>query len=204
MATTPMVISAGQDSPDSVPSHLQWLNTKDQRTLARSKCQDAAREESRLLREMQATISGYESAIEHCRAANENDPEWFTLDVQDSHARRITILRDALSVLVNDPIPLPEGIDPIDGLKGKIFSGYAKTAEVTSRLTSSFHADPGVQQIAERSQAAFAGARASFSAFTGRLRSSFSQKSSPTASTSVEPSFTGPGSSGDATRGVPL
>merc|ERR1719183_3337689 len=131
---------------------------------------------------MQATIEAYKSAIEHCRAASESDPGWFTLDVQDSHSRRVSILRDALSALQADPMPLPEETSTTDGLVGKIFAGYARTAEVTSRLKE----QPGVQNFAEKSQAALAGARCSFSSFSNRIRRSINTDSGsvPTAATS--------------------
>mmetsp|Transcript_157670 Transcript_157670/g.278291 ORF Transcript_157670/g.278291 Transcript_157670/m.278291 type:complete len:198 (+) Transcript_157670:94-687(+) len=182
MQAEPVLISAGQEDK---PEHLQWLCTKDQRVLCRGQCQAALKEEEKLKREIQSTIDAYKSAIGHCRAASESDPGWFTLDVQDSHARRIAILSDALSVLENDPMPVPEAADALDSIRGKIYSGYAHTAQT---LVGQLQEQEGVQRLAERGQAAFAGARSSFSSFSSRIRRSFDASSAQGLGTAGYPS----------------
>lgn len=94
--------------------------------------------------EIEATIDSYRSAIEHCRAASESDPGWFTLDVQDSYSRRVAIMRDAANALETSPMPLPEEARAIDSVKGKMFAGYSRTAEVLSRGTAGLQENPGI------------------------------------------------------------
>jgi len=136
----------------SKPEHLKWLNSKDQRVLARGECLSALREEQKVLRDMSATMSAYRSATEHCRVASEADPQWFTLDVQDCQSRRISILRDALAVLQADPAPIPADAEMTDGVRGKIYQGYAHTAQVTSSLVANIHDSDQAQLAAQTFQ----------------------------------------------------
>ncbi|CAE8623738.1 unnamed protein product [Polarella glacialis] len=142
--------------------HLQWLNPKDRQVLCRGECAAALKEESKLLAEIRQTIVSHQRAIEHCRAVSETDPTWFSLDVQDNHARHVTILRNMLRVLEQDAAPAPENAGIVDSLRGRLLSSYAQTAEATSRAAAS-----------EQVQAATASARSALGSLSAALTSSF-------------------------------
>lgn len=158
----------GLRSPEDL-QHLQWLSARDQQVLCRAECAAALREEAKLLSEIQAAISGHERAIEHCRAASETDPDWFNLDVQDCHSRRALILKDALHALQASTAPAPKDAAITDGIRGRIYSSYAHTAQATSRVTLELQEQEAVQRLAEHGQAAAVSARAAFGTLSSRI-----------------------------------
>eukprot|EP00931_Biecheleriopsis_adriatica_P052229 TRINITY_DN30361_c0_g1_i1.p1 TRINITY_DN30361_c0_g1~~TRINITY_DN30361_c0_g1_i1.p1 ORF type:complete len:205 (-),score=46.15 TRINITY_DN30361_c0_g1_i1:18-599(-) len=138
------------DGPAERPGfeHLQWLCNKDQLVLCRSEFAAALGEESRLLAEMEKTILAHQRAIEHCRVVSETDPSWFTLDVQDCHARSATLLRDTVKELERTAVAMPDGMGVVDGLRGRIYSSYAQTAQATARAAAGLGETQQVQAAA--------------------------------------------------------
>merc|ERR1711907_609541 len=80
-------------------------------------------------------------------------------------------------------MPLPQEVAAMDGFKGKIFAGYAKTAEATSRITSNLQENPGIQNLGSRTEATLQAARSSFSSFKDRVRRSIAKEDSTPAAT---------------------
>lgn len=119
--------------------HLRWLNGKDQQVLFRGLCATTASDDAKLLRDIRVAMTAHGSAIEHCCVVSEADPDWFTLDVRDSHSRKIQILANALAELEADTVPLPENAAITDGLRSRIYSSYARTAQVSSRVAVDLH-----------------------------------------------------------------
>lgn len=109
--------------------HLQWLGARDQQVLCRGECANALREDGKLLAEMRSAIFAHTRAIEHCKAASKSDPDWFTLDVQDCHSRKVRVLREVLDALEADMPPAPRDADMADRVFGGVFNGYAKSAQ---------------------------------------------------------------------------
>jgi len=131
--------------------------------LCRDRALAAMREESKLIAELNATIDAHLRAIEHCRVASETDPEWFTLDVQDCHARKVRLLREILAKLEADAVPLPQDVSVGDTVRGRLYAGYAQSAQATERLASRL-------QESEHVQTAATGMRSAFGALSNRLR----------------------------------
>eukprot|EP00435_Cladocopium_sp_Y103_P066447 s349_g28.t1 len=128
--------SAAQVSKDNQAfEHLQWLCPKDQQVLYRAECIAALKEEKRLLSEMENAMLAHQRAMEHCQVVSETDRTWFTLDVQDSHAKHVQLLGQMLQELQESAMPIPEG-DLGDTIRGNIYSSYAQTAQVTARAAA--------------------------------------------------------------------
>eukprot|EP00929_Paragymnodinium_shiwhaense_P018413 TRINITY_DN12899_c0_g1_i1.p1 TRINITY_DN12899_c0_g1~~TRINITY_DN12899_c0_g1_i1.p1 ORF type:complete len:631 (-),score=130.16 TRINITY_DN12899_c0_g1_i1:36-1928(-) len=116
--------------------HLSWLSEADQCTVARGECANALREDRRILRELRATIDGYRSAAEYCRAVATVDPAWPTADVQNCHEKRLDILTEALKELEADALPAPGNFQAHDGLRGRIINSFAHTADMASKFAT--------------------------------------------------------------------
>ncbi|CAL1136098.1 unnamed protein product [Cladocopium goreaui] len=128
--------SAAQVSKDNQAfEHLQWLCPKDQQVLYRAECNAALKEEKRLLTEMENAMLAHQRAMGHCQVVSETDRTWFTLDVQDSHAKHVQLLATMLQELQESAMPIPEG-DLGDTIFGNIYSSYAQTAQVTARAAA--------------------------------------------------------------------
>eukprot|EP00440_Ansanella_granifera_P036542 gb/GFBE01039646.1/.p1 GENE.gb/GFBE01039646.1/~~gb/GFBE01039646.1/.p1 ORF type:complete len:229 (+),score=50.77 gb/GFBE01039646.1/:1-687(+) len=128
--------------------HLQWLCPKDRQVLCRAECAAALKEESRLLADMEATIVAHQRAIEHCRASSETDPSWFTLDVQNCHAKHATLLRDMVQELERSAAPIPDSAGFADGIRGRLYSSYAQTAQATVKAATGIGENEQVQAVA--------------------------------------------------------
>eukprot|EP00747_Dinoflagellata_sp_TGD_P181077 gnl/TRDRNA2_/TRDRNA2_34541_c0_seq1.p1 gnl/TRDRNA2_/TRDRNA2_34541_c0~~gnl/TRDRNA2_/TRDRNA2_34541_c0_seq1.p1 ORF type:complete len:277 (+),score=40.69 gnl/TRDRNA2_/TRDRNA2_34541_c0_seq1:3-833(+) len=205
--------------PAQQSEHLRWLCAKDQRVLCRAECAAALREESKLDRELCATIEAYRSTVEHCRCASENDPSWFTLDVQNCHARRVAMLQEALAAIRADPPPVPAETSTADTIRGAVYAGYSHTAEATSKvvtpvagsLQDNLQAAPvTAARLAEHGHAAAVSARSAFASLSQKLpglsaavsseadqptvqsSSSSSPSSAAASSSSSAPIFVGP------------
>merc|ERR1712151_980552 len=76
------------------------------------------------------------------------------LDVQDSHSRKILIIQDALKALESDTLPLPEDAAVADGIRGRIYSSYAHTAQSTTQAANALLERERVQQFAEHGRSA--------------------------------------------------
>mmetsp|Transcript_96512 Transcript_96512/g.242093 ORF Transcript_96512/g.242093 Transcript_96512/m.242093 type:complete len:292 (+) Transcript_96512:116-991(+) len=171
--------------------HLQWLCSKDQQVLCRDRAAAAVRQEGKLIAEIQLTINAHLRAIEHCKVASETDPEWFTLDVQDCHSRKVRLLRSILAKLQSDTAPLPENASVGDAFRGRLYAGYAQSAQVTERFTSRLQESESVQKAATGMQSALG-------ALSSRLRT-VSSSDALGAAVARMPSFSsGPAASGHA------
>mmetsp|Transcript_11424 Transcript_11424/g.26404 ORF Transcript_11424/g.26404 Transcript_11424/m.26404 type:complete len:329 (+) Transcript_11424:110-1096(+) len=174
--------SAGSSSAQ--PEHLRWLNEKDKLIYFRGQCLEALRQEQRLLRDIRSTMSSYRKATEFCKAGSEADPEWFTLDVQDCQSRRVGILRDVLCALEADPLPPPGEAQVVDRIRGHMYSGYAKTAEVTNQVASGIQNNETVQGVAAATRTAVGRLAESAVELAGQAAAGIArhQRQSPTAS----------------------
>jgi len=150
-------IAAGQVGAAEF-EHLQWLGARDQQVLCRGECANALREEGKLLAEMRSAIFAHTRAIEHCKSASESDPDWFTLDVQDCHNRKVRVLREVLDALEADVPPAPRDADMADRVFGGVFNGYAKSAQAWVEAKDSEQ----VQTAAANVRSAFGAIRRSF------------------------------------------
>lgn len=159
------------DQAPAAPSHehLRWLCAKDRRILSRSECAAAVREEGRVINDLHAAIEAHRRAIEHCKAASELDPEWFTLDVQDSSNRRIALFRDALAVLEEDAAPLAVDAATADTVRGALYRTYAHTAQVTVSTAVGISERPEVQQVGQKGQAVALSAFSALASLSTRI-----------------------------------
>lgn len=103
----------------------------------------AMKEEGKVVKELQNAIYLLASANGHCQIASETDPQWFTLDVQDSHSRRIAILGEVLAKIEAQPIAAPPDLEAVDGpragytiAKGRVLGAFAHTAHATQRAAT--------------------------------------------------------------------
>lgn len=87
-----------------------------------------------MVHELHRTIEACQSAIHTCCAASASDPNWFTLDVQDSHKRRIQMLQAVIGEIDISPLAEPPGVSGAEKVKGAVFLGYAKTANFAKGL----------------------------------------------------------------------
>lgn len=154
---------------DQELEHLRWLNAKDQEALCRAECLAALREDCKLVNAVQTTVNAYLLASEYCRAASEGDPEWFTLDVQDSHHQRVALLNEVLLQMTSEPMPAPKDSSLVDEVKGRWISGYAKTAEATSRAAAGISENPSVQAFEASIEAVATSAITAIGTFSNRI-----------------------------------
>jgi len=197
MASAGFGASSSSSTASPVPpeyDHLRWLCGRDQRVLCRAECAAAVREEGRLMADICGAMEVHHKAIEHCRGASEFDPDWFTLDVQDSHSRRVAILRDLLRALDAEQLPTPDDAKVADPFRGVVYSTYAATAQATVRTASGLQETDAAKRLAEHGQAAASSARTAFGNLTERFRTYSGQmgSSSPSASEPTSPADTGP------------
>eukprot|EP00434_Breviolum_minutum_P035370 symbB.v1.2.031307.t1/scaffold3621.1/size53154/2 len=133
--------------------HLQWLCPKDRQVLCRAECVAALKEEKRLLADMENAILAHERAMAHCQVVSESDPTWFTLDVQDSHAKHASLLRNMVQDLQHSAAPMPSG-DLGDLIRGSVYSSYAQTAQVTARVAANLSEREPMQAVASSARTA--------------------------------------------------
>lgn len=133
---------------------LRILSAKDQRTYVRGACAIAIKEEAKVMKDLQNAIYLLASANGHCQITSEADPQWFTLDVQDSHSRRIAILCEVLSKIESQPIAAPADLEAADGIKGRALGAYAQTALATQRATNDLQKNERTRALAAQAGAA--------------------------------------------------
>lgn len=125
--------TASSNVSDKLVQRLQSFSAKDQRTHCQRACAIARKEEAKAIKGVQTAIYRLASAKHHCQITSESDPDWFTLDVQDSQSQRIAVLIEVLAKIEAQPIPAPPGLEATDEFKGWALGAFAQTALATQR-----------------------------------------------------------------------